>query len=146
MVSGALLVLWAKERKKKARSLTVFSMCWHVSSYMKGLIVNVLEGRATRTTMVKKFQRENEMKVTLTRPFLSWRAAECLICQGNFKRQPSGKYLFLAKANSSHNPPILPPPKETIYNIICIQHFPSALRDYRLCIFTRFLCWFIRVL
>lgn len=99
---------------------------------MKGLIMYVPEAKTKKTTTVKEFPTDSQMKVTLTRWFPTWRAAECLICQGNFKQLVYWEVLgLLAKAKSSHNPPILPPPKETIYTIICIQLRPSALRDYR---------------
>lgn len=40
-------------------------------------------------------------------------------------------FISCKKASSAHNPPILPspPPKETIYNRICMQPVPGALGD-----------------
>lgn len=41
-------------------------------------------------------------------------------------------FISRKKASSAHNPPILPspPPKETIYNTICMQPVPGALGDW----------------
>lgn len=121
----------SSERTEKVWSLAVFNMGWHVSSYMKGFLINVPEGRALKTTTVKEPPGDNEMNVTLSRPFLSWCAAECLICQATSNSSLLGTVYFLQRpAPPTPHPTLMhPPSKETIYNIICLQHFPTMLRD-----------------
>lgn len=68
MASGVLLVL-RSERAIDAWSVMVFSLGCRVSSYTKGPIMYVSEARTKKTTMVKEFPTDGEMKVTLTRPF-----------------------------------------------------------------------------
>lgn len=72
MVSCVLLhPSFSSERAKEAWSVMALSMGCHVNSHMKGLIMYVSEARTKKTTMVKEFPTDGEMKVTLTRSFPS---------------------------------------------------------------------------
>lgn len=72
MVSCVLLYpSFRSERAKEAWGVMVLSMGCHVNSHMKGLIMYVSEAGTKKTTMVKEFPIDSEMKVTLTRSFPS---------------------------------------------------------------------------
>lgn len=61
----------------------------------------------TKTTAEKEFQTETEMKMTLTRPFLSWHSAQSCVCQGNFKHSSLMSLLLRPTPPTSH-PALLP--------------------------------------
>lgn len=119
------LLVFSSERAKEVRSTIVFSMGCHVSSFMKRLIMYVSEAGTKKTTMVKGFPRDSEMKVTLTRPFPSWHVPlnvssarvtsnSCLL----------GKYFFMQGPTPPITRPSFSPQRRPFTSLFAYSFFP----------------------